>query len=43
MAEFIDKLMMADRMDEMKRAIKDEEYREQLMRELSGSPNNILE
>ena len=43
MAEFIDKLMMADRMDDMKRAIKDEEYRVQLMRELSGSPNNILE
>ena len=43
MVEFIDKLMMADRMDDMKRAIKDEEYRVQLMRELSGSPNNILE
>ena len=43
MAEFIEKLMMADRMDDMKRAIKDKEYRVQLMRELSGSPNNILE
>ena len=43
MAELIDKLIAADRMDDIKRAIVDEEYRAQLIRELSGFSNNILE
>ena len=34
MAELINKLMTSDRMEDMKRAIEDEEYMERLMKEL---------
>ena len=41
MAELIDKLIAADRMDDRKRAIDDEEYRAQLMKELNDQMDKI--
>ena len=41
MVELIEKLIVADRMEDMRRAIEDKEYRVQLMRELSARKNEI--